>query len=315
MGWETVLSQAILISLLVGTLRLSTPIVFAAIGEIFTERAGILNLGVEGIMLMGAFAGFWGTFNTGNLWVGTLLGMAVGALMALLMAFFSVTLRVDQVISGMGIYFLGLGLSSFLYRIAFGIRISPPTVEGFQDIPIPLLSRIPFLGPILFQHNALVYLAILLVPLSVVVLYHTTFGLQVRAAGENPRAADTLGVNVNLIRYLCVILGGVLVGLGGVVLSVGHLRMFWENMTVGRGFIAIAIVYFGKWHPYRTFAGALLFGGAYALQVWLQAMNAPVPHQLLLMSPYLLTVAVLAIVAREARGPTALGVPFKRGEY
>ncbi len=306
--------MAFLVSLLAATIRLATPIVFAALGEIITELAGILNLGVEGIMLMGAFAGFWGAYQTGSLWLGVLLGILVGALMALLMAFMSVTLRVDQVISGMGIYFLGLGLSSFLYRVTFGVRTVPPTIEGFKEAPIPLLSRIPFLGPILFQQNILVYLAILLTPLLVLVIHRTTLGLMIRATGENPRAADTLGVNVSLIRYLCVVLGGILVGLGGVVLSTAHLKMFWENMTVGRGFIAVAIVYFGKWHPYRTFAGALLFGGAYALQLWLQALGAPVPHQLLLMFPYILTIAVLAMVARGAKGPAALGVPYKRGE-
>jgi len=311
---ETILSQAFMISLLSATLRLATPIIFAALGEIFTERSGILNLGVEGIMLMGAFAGFWGAYETGNLWLGVLLGMVVGGLMGLLMGFMSVTLRVDQVISGMGIYFLGLGLSSFLYRIAFGIRTVPPTIEGFGETPLPLLSRIPILGPILFRQGIPVYAAMVLVPLSVILLYRTTLGLKIRAAGENPRAADTLGVNVFLVRYLCVILGGVLVGLGGVVLSTAHLKMFWENMTIGRGFIAVAIVYFGKWHPYRTFAGALLFGGAYALQLWFQALGAPVPHQLLLMLPYILTIAVLAMVARGAKGPAALGTPYKRGE-
>jgi len=311
---EEIVGSAFIISLLAATIRLATPIIFAALGELITERAGILNLGVEGIMLMGAFVGFWGAYQMGNLWLGVLLGVLVGALMGLLMAFMSVTLRVDQVISGMGIYFLGLGLSSFLYRVTFGVRAVPPTIEGFKDVPIPLLSRVPFLGPILFRQNILVYLALVLVPLSVVALYRTTWGLMIRATGENPRAADTLGVNVFFIRYLCVVLGGILVGLGGVVLSTAHLKMFWENMTVGRGFIAVAIVYFGKWHPYRTLFGALLFGGAYALQLWLQAMGAPVPHQLLLMFPYILTIAVLAVVAREARGPAALGIPYRRGE-
>lgn len=311
---ETMLSLAFLISLLSATIRLATPIIFAALGEIFTERAGILNLGVEGIMLMGAFAGFWGAYYTGDLGLGVLLGIIAGGLMGLLMAFMSVTLRVDQVISGMGIYFLGLGLSSFLYRIAFGIRTIAPTIEGFGDAPLPLLSQIPVLGPILFQQSIPVYVAILLVPLSVVILYRTTFGLKIRATGEYPQAADTLGVNVFFVRYLCVILGGILAGLGGVIISTAQVKMFWDNMTVGRGFIAIAIVYFGKWHPYRTVAGALLFGFAYALQLRLQAQDTAVPHQLLLMLPYVLTIVVLAIVAREAREPASLGVPYKRGE-
>jgi simple sugar transport system permease protein len=240
--------------------------------------------------------------------------MLAGALMGLLMAFFTVTLKVDQVISGMGIYLLGAGMSSFLYRIAYGVRTTPPSIEGLSGLTIPLLSDLPILGPVLFQHDALVYLALLLVPALGFILSRTTLGLKIRAVGENPEAADTLGVNVDALRYLCVILGGVLGALGGAYISIAHLRIFADNMTVGRGFIAVAIVYFGKWRPFMTFVGALVFGGAYALQLWIQASGAPIPHQLLLMLPYALTIAILAIVARQARGPAALTRPFRRGE-
>jgi ABC-type uncharacterized transport system permease subunit len=314
MDWTQFLQEAFVVGLVSGALRLSTPIILAGLGEVLTERSGVLNLGVEGVMLMGAFASFWGTFVTGSPWLGILIGLAVGALMGLLMAFFSVTLRVDQVITGMGIYLLGMGMSSFLYRIAFGVRTIPPSIEGLSDISIPGLSDIPVLGPLLFQHDALVYLALVLVVLISLLLAKTTLGLKIKAVGENPEAADTVGVNVTAIRYLCVILGSMLGALGGAHISIAHLKIFADNMTVGRGFIAVAIVYFGKWRPFMTFVGALLFGGAYALQLWIQASGAPIPHQVLLMLPYALTIVVLAIVARQARGPAALTKPFRRGE-
>jgi ABC-type uncharacterized transport system permease subunit len=314
MDWTQFLQEAFVVGLVSGALRLSTPIILAGLGEVLTERSGVLNLGVEGVMLMGAFASFWGTFVTGSPWLGILIGLAVGALMGLLMAFFSVTLRVDQVITGMGIYLLGMGMSSFLYRIAFGVRTIPPSIEGLSDISIPGLSDIPVLGPLLFQHDALVYLALVLVVLISLLLSKTTLGLKIKAVGENPEAADTVGVNVTAIRYLCVILGSMLGALGGAHISIAHLKIFADNMTVGRGFIAVAIVYFGKWRPFMTFVGALLFGGAYALQLWIQASGAPIPHQVLLMLPYALTIVVLAIVARQARGPAALTKPFRRGE-
>ena len=314
MDWSQLFEQAFLISLLAGTLRLSTPIILAGLGEVFAERSGVLNLGVEGVMLMGAFAGFWGAWVTGNAWLGLLIALAVGGLLGLVMAFFTVTLRSDQVIAGMGVYFLGLGLSTFLYRVAFGVRTDPPTIAGLSPVALPGLSQIPILGPVLFTQDALAYLALVLVPVLGFVLSRTTLGLNIRAVGENPEAADTLGVNVALTRVGCVVFGCMLAALGGAHLSVAHLKIFADNMTVGRGFIAVAIVYFGKWRPFMTFVGALVFGGAYALQLWIQASGAPVPHQLLLMFPYALTIVILALVARQARGPAALTRPFRRGE-
>jgi ABC-type uncharacterized transport system permease subunit len=314
MNLEEFFTQAFLISLLAGTLRLSTPIILAGLGEVYAERSGVLNLGVEGIMLMGAFASFWGAYETGNVWLGLLIGMAMGALMGLIMALFTVALGLDQVISGMGIYFLGVGLSSFLYRVAFGIRTTPPTVEGLKTIPIPFLSDIPILGPVLFEHDILMYISVILVPILGFILKRTWVGLQIRSVGENPEAADTVGVNVNLVRTICVVVGGILAALGGAHISVAHLKIFADNMTVGRGFIAVAIVYFGKWRPFMTFVGALVFGGAYALQLLIQASGAHIPHQILLMLPYALTILILAFVARDARGPAALTRPFKRGE-
>lgn len=311
MGWETI---TLLVSLFAITLKLAVPIALAALGEIFAERSGVLNLGVEGIMLMGAFTGFWAAYYTGYLWSGVLFGIITGGVMGLLMAFMSVTLRADQVVSGLGIYYLGWGLSYVLYRIAFGTSIVTPKVEGFGTIHIPVLSQIPIIGPILFQQNILVYLTIILIPVCAIVLFRSTFGLKIRATGEKPEAADTAGINVNRTRYLCVILGGVLAGLAGAYLTLALDKMFMENMTLGRGFIAIAIVYFGKWNPYRTFGGALLFGGAYSLQFWLQSAGVVIPYELLQMLPFILTIGVLTLVARKAYEPAALGIPYKRGE-
>jgi len=314
MDWNQFFQEAFIVSLLAGAVRLSTPIILAALGEVISERSGVLNLGVEGVMLMGAFGSFWGETVTGSPWLGLVIGMLIGALMGLIMAFFSVTLKVDQVISGMGLYLFGMGMSSFLYRIAYGVRTTPPSVEGLSGLHLPVLSDLPVVGPILFQQDALAYIAILLVPVLSFVLARTTLGLKIRAVGENPQAADTLGVSVNAVRYLCVIFGSVLAALGGAHVAIAHLKLFGDNMTVGRGFIAVAIVYFGKWRPAMTLVGALVFGGAYALQLWIQATGAPIPHQILLMLPYILTILILALVARQARGPAALTKPFRRGE-
>lgn len=309
-----ILTGVFIVGLLAATLRMATPIILAALGEIITERSGILNLGVEGMMLMGAIAGFIGAYFTGNPWIGFLLAIFVGGLMGLLMGFFSITLSINQVLAGIGIYFAGWGLSSLIYRFTFGAATVTPTISGIDPIPIPLLSQIPVVGEILFTQDALVYLMIILTILTAVVLFRTTLGLKIRAVGENPKAADTVGTNVFSIRYLCIVVGGMLAALGGAYLTVAHLKLFWENMTVGRGFIAIAIVYFGKWHPYRTLMGGLLFGFAYALQIRLQAMELPFPHQFLLALPYILVIVILVLVARRAIGPASLATPYRRGE-
>lgn len=300
--------------LLAAALRMATPLILAALGEIIAERSGILNLGVEGMMLMGAIAGFLGTYITGNPWIGILLAILIGGLMGLLKGFFSITLSANQVLSGIGIYFAGMGLSSLIYRFTFGIGNAPVLTVGIDPISIPVLSEIPILGEFLFKQDILVYLAIFLTILITLFLSRTTLGLNIRAVGESPKTADSLGVNVYLTRYICIILAGMLAGLAGAYMTVAHLKVFWDNMTVGRGFVAIAIVYFGKWNPTRTLFGGLLFGAAYALQVRLQATAFPFPHQFLLMLPYVLVIAVLLLVARGAKGPAALTLPYRRGE-
>lgn len=307
-------SEEFVIGLFAATVRIAVPFLLAALGETISQRSGVLNLGVEGMMLMGAFSSFVGAYFTGSLWLGVFLGMIIGGLMGLLMAFMSVTLRANQVITGVIINIFSWGLVAYLTRVIFRASYIAAPVS-FEPINIPVLSQIPVLGPILFQHNILVYLAIIFTPLTSFVLMRTTLGLKIRAVGENPQAADTLGVNVYAIRYLCVIFGGVMAGLGGTFLSLAYQNVFAEYMIGGRGWIAVALVIFGTWNPYKVFGGALLFGSINAFQLRLQAVGVKIPYEYLLMLPYILTIiALILIVRRKVGAPASLAVPYKRGE-
>lgn len=308
------LTTSFVIGVLAASIRLATPILLSALGEIFVERAGILNLGIEGIMLMGALSGFLGAYWTHNLWIGVLAGMLTGILFGLLMGFMSITAKANQVVAGIGITILGGGLSTLLFRLVFGLRTVPPTLKIFPTLPIPVLSRIPVIGPVLFEHNILVYLALILVPVASAVLYRTHFGLKVRAVGESPDAVDTRGISVGRARYLALIIGGAMAGLGGAYLVLGSLGLFWTQMTAGRGFIAVAVVVFSKWDPGRALLGAWVFGLASALQISLQTLNVPIASQILLMLPYVITIIVLISVSRRAEFPSAYAVPYFRGE-
>ncbi|MDP6792612.1 MAG: ABC transporter permease, partial [Anaerolineales bacterium] len=290
--------------------RLATPYLYASIGESIGQRSGVLNLGVEGQMLLGAFAGFYVTFVTENAWLGLLAAIIVGALMGLLMAVISVTLRAEQGISGIGIYLFGLGLSDLLFQVMLG---TVETVVGFRPARIPFLSSIPVAGKIFFQHNVLVYGAFLLVPLAWFILNKTTLGLKIRAVGENPEAADSLGVSVVRVRYFTLILGGTLSGIAGASLSIALLNVFQQNLTSGLGFIAVALVYFGGWRPVGVMAGALLFSTVNALQVWMQTLGIPMPPELAIMLPYMLTILALVVMVQRVRPPSALTKPFERG--
>lgn len=310
----------ILTAALALTLGAATPYLFAAIGEVFAQRSGVFNLGIEGIMLLGAFTAIYAISDIGlglHPVVGVLLAMAVGGFMGLIMAVVSVTFRAQQGISGIGITLLGAGLSSLLFKVLTGGVI---TATGFRAIHIPFLSDIPIIGEIVFQQNVLVYLAFLLVPISIWVLNRTNWGLQIRAVGQSPRAADAMGVNVQRVRYSAVILGGVLAGVAGASISIGITGVFQENMTGGRGFIAVALVYFGGWSPLRVMFGALLFSIANNLQYWVQILNiqiggADIPPNLLIMVPYVLTIIVLIFARqRHSQEPAALNKPFERGE-
>lgn len=302
---------AILVGIAHSGIRLATPYLFAALGEVFAQRSGVLNLGVDGIMLMGAFSAFYVVFTTGSPWLGVLAAIIVGGVMGLLMAVVSVTMQAEQGISGIGLYLFGLGLSSLLFKTMIG---SVESVTGFQRIFIPIISDLPVVGEIFFRHNILVYLAYLAVPASWYVLNKTTLGLKIRAVGHNPEAADSLGVSVNGVRYFTLILGGALAGLAGASLSIGLLNVFQENMTNGLGFIAVALVYFGGWRPVGVLGGALLFSTVNALQLWVQVLNLPIPSDLAVMMPYVLTIVALAFAVRQVQQPAALTKPYERGE-
>jgi simple sugar transport system permease protein len=305
-----ILTASFFIGILASGIRLATPYLYAALGETLGQRSGVLNLGVEGQMLMGAFAAFYVTFQTGNLWLGMLAAVAVGAAMGLAMAFVSVNLQAQQGISGIGFYLFGLGMSTLLFQMLIG---TVETVQGFTPIHIPLLSDIPVIGEIFFRQNILVYIAFALVPIAQFVLQKTTLGLRIRSVGENPAAADSLGVSVATVRYITVTLGGILSGIAGASMSIGLLNVFQQNMTSGLGFIAVALVYFGGWRPLGVMLGALLFSLVNALQLRLQVEGVNIPSDLMVMMPYILTIIALVLTVQRVRSPSALTRPFDRG--
>jgi simple sugar transport system permease protein len=258
---------------------------------------------------MGAFAAFYVTFQTGNVWLGILAALVVGALMGLAMAFVSINLQAEQGISGIGFYLFGLGMSTLLFQMLLG---TVETVSGFAPIHIPILSNIPVIGDIFFQQNVLVYIAFALVPVAHFVLQKTTLGLKIRAVGENPEAADSLGVSVVTVRYITVTLGGLLSGIAGASMSIALLNVFQQNMTSGLGFIAVALVYFGGWRPLGVMLGALLFSMVNALQLRLQVEGVPIPSDLMVMMPYILTIIALVLTVQRVRSPSALTKAFER---
>ena len=300
----------VLLGILYSGVRLATPYLYAAIGEMFAQRSGVVNLGVDGMMLMGAYAAFVVATFTGSLWLGLLAAMLVGLLMGLLMSVVSVTFQAEQGISGIGLHLFGLGLSTLLFKITLN---GAQSIEGFQPLHIPVLSDLPYVGEILFSHNWMVYGAFLLVPISWFVLNKTTLGLKIRAVGVKPEAADSLGVSVVKVRYFCVCLGGVFAGIAGASLSIALINLFQENMTNGMGFIAVALVYFGGWNPVGVMLGALLFSFVNALQLWIQVKGINLPSDIAVMLPYILTIVALAF-GRRTRQPAALSKPYQRGE-
>jgi simple sugar transport system permease protein len=312
MADTTIFSLPAAVGILSSAVRLATPYLFAAVGEAIAQSSGVLNLGVEGIMLLGAYASFFVTLSTGSVGLGVLAAMVVGLLMGLLMSVISVTLKAEQGISGIGLYMFGLGLSSLLFKVTVG---TVKTVTGFQPVKIPVLGDIPVLGEILFQHSLPVYAAFLVVPLAWWFLDRTTWGLKIKAVGHTPAAADSLGVSVLRVRYASVCLGAVLAGLAGASLSLAMVNLFQENLTAGMGFIAVALVYFGGWRPVTIMGGALLFSFMNALQLWMQVLGVKIPSDIAVMLPYVLTIAVLAVAPSHAREPIALNKPFERGEH
>jgi general nucleoside transport system permease protein len=307
------MEQVFTASVFAATIRLATPYIFAGLGETFGQRSGVLNLGVEGIMLMGAFFGYYAILVTDSLLLGLLSAILIGLLLGLATAFVSVTLKADQGISGIGFVLFGMGISELLFQKLVG---TPRSIDGFSPIYITGLSDIQFLsiGQIFFSHNLLIYVAFALVPISSYVLNHTSLGLMIRAVGQNPEAADAMGVNVARVRYMTVTFGGAMSGLAGASLSIALLQVFQQNLTSGIGFIAVALVYFGGWRPYGLLAGALLFSFVNALQLQISTIGLNIPSEFAVMAPYVITIIALVFASKRTEKPTALTKPFERGE-
>lgn len=293
---------------LVSSVRLAIPLAYAALGGLYSERSGVLNIALEGMLLTGAFVGAAVTYYT-NPWVGVFAALIGGGLVGLLHAFNSVTLGVNQLVSGLAINLVASGLTSFLSRLVFSGG-STQRLVGISSVIIPGLANIPLIGPMLFQQDVLVYLLLFIVGLSTYFLYYTSFGLTLRAVGEYPLAAQTAGVSVQRVRYLAVVIGGSLAGLGGAYLSLVQVKYFAEGMSAGKGFIAIAALIFGKWHPVGTVFACLLFGSTEALQLRIQASGANIPYQFLIMLPYAIAIFALIGLAGLSTPPAALGVPY-----
>ncbi|MEA4908775.1 MAG: ABC transporter permease [Chloroflexi bacterium] len=299
--------------------RMATPLILATMGGIIAERAGLVTFSMESMMLMGTIGGIIGSGLTNNVWVGLLVAGLFGLIMGLIYAVMAVSVGANQIVTCVALNMGATGLSSLLYVMAFSGG-SGEVIQNVIQVPslsvwkIPLLGDIPVLGPIFFNHLPLVYLAFLLVPTIWFVLYRTTWGLKVRAVGEHPHAADTVGISVIKVRYLSLLFCGFLAGLAGAFLSIGVLNTFQQNMTSGRGFIAYTAIVFGKWEPVGAFLGSLLFGTADALQLRMQTLNLDIPYQAMVAFPYVVTLLALVLFVGKASWPAASGAPYQREE-
>lgn len=309
---DKILNITFIVALLSASIRLSVPILFASLGGMYSERSGVVNIGLEGIMLVGAFAGVVGSYYTGSYWMGALSAVLSGVLISAIFALITVKIKINQIVSGVAINLLAVGLTSFFYRALFGITTVPITVKAFAPVNIPVLSSIPIIGEVFFKQTVLVYIAFLLVPISSYIFYKTSIGLSIRTVGEHPMAADTVGIPVNRVRVICVLISGALAGLGGCFLSLGQFNMFVDNMVSGRGFIAVAAVIFGKWNPKGVLMASLIFGIADALQIRMQMSGLGIPYQFLLMFPYLLTVIAVTGIVGRTTSPKALGTAYEK---
>jgi simple sugar transport system permease protein len=319
MDWGEIFGPGALVVLLSSAVAFAMPTALAAVGETVSERAGVLNLGLEGMLLSGALASFLVAYYVGSVALGTLAGVAIGVALGALMAFLSVTLRTEQIINGIAIVLLAQGVTAFMFEKLFGGE-EQPTVAGIPDIDVPLLHDIPGVGPVLFEQNVLFYVSIALAIGVWLLLTRTRFGLSVRAVGESPEAADAAAVSVARTRWLALLICGAMAGMGGAVLVLGQLNLFETNVSAGRGWIAVALVIFGRWNPLLVLGGALLFGFTDALQIRVQAVSggsaSSVPTEIFGALPYVVTLTVMVAATvwagRDAQ-PAALGAPFRKG--
>ena len=299
---------------LAATVRMATPLLIAALGLVVSERAGLMNIGVEGTMLSGAFAAFAIASFTGSYWVGMLAGIIAGGVMGMIFAVTSIHFKAPQIVIGCAINMLGSGLTAVLFRrLFFDAETGGSQVNSFPTLAIPGLSQIPVIGEMLFSHNIIVYIGILAVPALWFVMNRTSIGTRIVAVGEHPKAADSLGINVFTTRYLATLFSGLMMGMAGAYLSIAQSNSFNVDMTGGKGYIAMAVVVLGKWRCFGVLGGALLFGASNALQMTLQNMNLGIPNNLILMVPYVVTVlAVIASCKQRAIDASAKGVPYEK---
>ena len=306
-----IFDSALIATIIASTIRGTTPILLAALGETYVERSGLLNLGIEGMMVAGAFSSFTVALKLDNLVYGFLTAAAVGLTLGLVFGILTITLRVNQIVVGLGLTIFAHSMSSFLHRIIFGNQF--PILYGAGGTnEVPYLSRVPFIGQVFFNQHWLVYLTFALVPILYVLMYKTRFGLRVRAVGETPWAADASGVNVFRVRYYTILLGGFLASLGGAFIALGDLAFFVPDMNMGRGYIAIVVVMLGKWNPAKVCWGALLFGFALALTSALQVAGMNISPDFILMIPYLVVIVALLLFTRSTNLPSSLCIPYKR---
>jgi len=289
------------------------PYVLAGQGTMLGGRTGVFSVSQEGVMLVGASVGFLGAYLSGNLFIGMLAAILIGGLFGLALAFFTTTLKMDQFVIGLALFFIGLALSTLFFKFVVGVTLQPPIIPTLQDIALPGLAQIPVLGDILFNQNWLVYFTFLLSGFLYYFLYKTSWGLELRSVGENPKAADSLGVNVNRLRYMTTIAGGMLMGLAGAYLPMVYSAVFTEGMVKGRGWIVIALAFFGGWKPHFIFFGALFFAGIEVFALRMQVVGGiNVPHQFLLMLPYLATILLMMLPFKSVKAPAFLGLNYDR---
>lgn len=305
-------AATVVTSVLAATVRIATPILFTALGEMVAELAGVYNMGLEGIMLMGAFIGWLATYGSGSSVVGLLAAILAGATMSLLFAFMVITLRIEQIVTGLALNLLGFGLSSYWLRAAFVDMNKVPGIAILSDAPIPLLSAIPLIGPVLFDQQLLTYVGLLATVGLWFFLFRTRQGLEIRCVGENPKALDIKGHNVQAYQYGAVVFGGMMAGLGGAFLTIATTAHFVPNMVNGRGWLALVIVIAGAWSPFRILAAALAFSFLDALQLQIQGFGFQIPYQILLAMPYVVALVVLMAGRRIVRAPAMLGMPYRR---
>lgn len=304
--------EAFLTDFLKLTFLSMVPFILAGQGTMLGGRTGVFNVAQEGIMLTGASVGFLVGYLSGNVFLGALTAMLVGGIFGLILAYFTTTLKMDQFVVGLALFFTGLGLSSLLPKLALGVTLTPPLIPTLPDIAIPLLSKIPFIGPILFNQNVLVYTSVLLSVLLWYILFRTNLGLRLRSVGENPKAADSLGINVNRYRYLTSIIGGMLIGLAGAYLPMVYTGTFTDLMVKGRGWLAIALTFFGGWSPLPILFGSLFFAGVEVLSFRMQVGGSLIPYQFLIMLPYIATIIVMIFTFGKAKVPAFLGQNYDR---